>query len=561
MALTKQQLTYELRRCAKQPAEGESYDSSGAIYFMKKFGYISHPVRGKIHFDMFPFQEEATQLFDENRFAIILKARQLGFSTLLAMYVTWLMLFKRDQVIIIISKDAAAAKGLIRKIKYALKALPYEFKRAFGINREDKKRRGDVKLVADNVHTLELPNGSTVKAMAPTDNAGTSESTSLLVIDEAAKIQNLDTIWTSAYPTISTGGRAIVFSTPFGVGGMFHKMYTDCIEGRNDFVALRPLMWFEHPDRDDEWFETETRNFSKKKIAQEYECSFLFSGDTVISGHRLEVLEAAAISDWRTDERDNRIWVYERYKPGKKYVIGSDVARGDGDDYSSFVVLDVEEVKVAADFKGRLKPTAFGQALVDIGNEYGSCAISVENTGIGWATAEKLEELRYPALIYTMKGKPAEHVLVKYGTHRKDIVCGFTMSGIVRPLVISRMQEWVEPGSETEAAIPRLPPRLIEELKTFIWLHSKPQHMRGYHDDLIIAYSQTLWLRDKIIMINDSREAEAMLDGMSVGVQTMSDVTGYKSDEFAPTRPNQQSLKAKTKSVYGVDLDFSWLMG
>ena len=95
---------------------------------------------------------------------------------------------------------------------------------------------------------------------------------SLLVIDEAAHVEALDELWTALYPTLSTGGRCIALSTPNGVGNWFHKTCADSESGANNF-NLTSLMWDVHPERDEEWYKKETRNMSKRQIAQELSCA------------------------------------------------------------------------------------------------------------------------------------------------------------------------------------------------------------------------------------------------------------------------------------------------
>lgn len=133
----------------------------------------------------------------------------------------------------------------------------------------------------DNRTSFELSNGSQIKAASTSGDAGRSEALSLLVIDEAAHVDGLKELWTGLYPTLSTGGRCIALSTPNGVGNWFHKTYIDADNKENDFHPVC-LSWDVHPERNQEWFEKETKNMSRRQIAQELECNFNTSGDTVI---------------------------------------------------------------------------------------------------------------------------------------------------------------------------------------------------------------------------------------------------------------------------------------
>ena len=250
MAITnKQKQVKEIVRCGKDP-----------VYFMKKYVKIQHPTRGLIPFETYPFQETCVGDFENNRFNVILKSRQLGLSTLSASYALWMGIFQRDKNILVIATKLNVAMNFIRKVKTMLRSLP--------------KWLGLPEVIADNKQTIEFSHGSVIKAIPTSDDAGRSEALSLLIVDEAAFVKNFDTLWMGLYPTLSTGGRAIVLSTPNGVGGQYYKLYTDATQGENEFNPIN-LPWHVHPERGDEWFKKETRNMSKRQIAQELLCDFV----------------------------------------------------------------------------------------------------------------------------------------------------------------------------------------------------------------------------------------------------------------------------------------------
>ena len=189
----------EYLRCAKD-----------STYFIKKYCIIQHPVKGKIPFQLWQFQEEVVNLFRKNRFSIILKARQLGISSLVAGYALWLMLFHGDKKILVIATKQGVAKNLVTKVRVMHSNLPTWLKG---------------KCIADNKLSLEFANGSSILAEAASPEAGRSEALSLLILDEAAFIDYIDTIWAAAAMTLATGGDAIVLSTPNGVGNLLHKRH------------------------------------------------------------------------------------------------------------------------------------------------------------------------------------------------------------------------------------------------------------------------------------------------------------------------------------------------
>jgi len=259
----------EIIRCGKDPH-----------YFINTYVRIQHPVRGLIPFKTFDYQDQMIQDYLDHRFNVILKARQLGISEVTASYAAWLMLFHRNKNILVMATKAETAKNIIKKVKMALKKLPPFLQLT--------------EIVTDNRLSIELANGSQIKAIASSDDAGRSEALSLLIIDEAAFVKNLEDLWTGLIPTVTAGGNIIVLSTPNGVGNLFHKLYTDAITGDNEFHSNK-LMWWVHPERidgleDDEgrpsphegvpffktspWYRAEIKktNMSERQIAQELEC-------------------------------------------------------------------------------------------------------------------------------------------------------------------------------------------------------------------------------------------------------------------------------------------------
>ena len=170
---------------------------SDPVYFMRKYCTIQHPKRGKIKFNLYDYQEDILTDFKDNRYNIILKSRQLGISTLTAGYSLWLMLFNSDKNILCIAKDKDTAKNLVTKVRVMYAGLPQWLK---------------TKVTEDNKLSLVFGNGSQIKAVAATPEAGRSEALSLLILDEAAFIDHAHSIWTAAQQTLATGGDCITLS-------------------------------------------------------------------------------------------------------------------------------------------------------------------------------------------------------------------------------------------------------------------------------------------------------------------------------------------------------------
>ena len=516
--LTKKEVMKEIVKCGKDPN-----------YFINNYAKITHPQRGLIPFRLYDFQEDLVKDYLDHRFNVILKARQLGISTITAAYVVWLMLFHREKNVLVIATKFSTASNLVKKVKNILRNVP-EFLTI-------------ARVTIDNRTSFELSNGSQIKASSTSGDAGRSEALSLLVIDEAAHVEGLDELWMGLYPTLSTGGRCIALSTPNGVGNWFHKVYTEAEQETNDFYSTK-LPWDRHPDRDQEWFEKETRNMSRREVAQELECNFNMSGETVFHGDDLDwVANLVREPKYRTGF-DRNYWIWQEYQPEHQSMIAADVARGDGRDYSVFHTVKLDTMEVIAEYQGKVTPDVFSEILYNAGREYGSCMVVVENNSVGYAVLEKLREKGYPNVYHSIKSTH-EYIDQVQAENRNNAIAGFTTSSKTRPLVIAKMEEFVR-----NKLIKIYSSRLLNEMKTFVWNNGKAEAMRNYNDDLVMACAIGCWIRDTALVEN-ARNVEykrACLDSMIIASNkldtTIPGQNDYKNnsvfDKMQETRTQQE---------------------
>jgi len=468
--LAKKDIVKEIMKCGKEP-----------IYFLNNYARISHPMHGLIPFRTYDFQDQLISDFNDYRFNVILKARQLGISTITAGYVVWMMLFHRDKNILVMATKFNTAANLVRKVKGIMKNVP------------DWLKIADIEI--DNRASFVLTNGSQIKATSTSGDAGRSEALSLLVIDEAAHVEGLSELWTGLYPTLSTGGRCIALSTPCGVGNWFHKTYIEAEQGANNFYPTM-LTWDVHPERDEVWFEKETRNMSARQIAQELECNFNTSGETVIHPDDIKRILGGVRDPRHKTGFDRNIWIWEEYDANNSYLLSADVARGDGKDSSAFHVIKLETMEIIAEYKGKPTIDAYSNILNHIGREYGNCLLVVENIGVGISVLDKLAELEYPNLYYSIKSTH-EFIDSIQAQSVSNSVPGFTTSSKTRPLVIAKLEEFIR-----NKLITIYSSRIADELKTFVWNNGRPQAMRSYSDDLVMALSIACWVRDTALEVN-----------------------------------------------------------
>ena len=522
--LTKKEIIKEIIKCGKDP-----------VYFINNFVKISHPIEGLLSFKLYPFQEDCIKQFQDYRFNIVLKARQLGLSTATSSFILWMMLFHREKTILTVATKLSTAANMVKKVKTMYKNLPEWMKIA--------------KPVSDHKNGLELSNGSWVKAASTTGDSGRSEALSLLFVDEAATIEGMDEMWAAIYPTIATGGRCIAVSTPKGVGNWFYNTYTDSETGQNNFNHIK-LNWDVHPDRDRSWWEENTKNLSAKDIAQEYECSFNFSGNTIIPGDALEQIAEGTRQPIRKSGPDNGLWIWEEPEPGKRYMIAADVARGDAADNSAFHIFNVDSMEQVAEYQGKIAPEQYADLLFQTAREYGNCLTIVENNSFGYGVLEKLKSMKHPTIYHHRKGS-YDFIEPVQASYDPNAVPGFSTNVKMRPLAIAKLEEFlrtniVKINSE----------RLINELRTFVWNGGKAEAIKGKTDDLVMSCAIACWVREGALIISqrDVQYRQILVDNMKSSNRTF--------NSTIPGMPGHEKVEQRKRwaEAYNNTKEFSWLL-
>lgn len=513
----------EILKCAQDP-----------VYFINKYVRIRHPTRGLIPFKTFKYQDRTIESLLKKRFNVILKARQMGFTEVVSAFITWLMLFHPNQSVLCLATKAETAKQVIRRVRTALKRLPSWLLIA--------------DITTDNKTSIELANGSFVKSIAKSADAGRSEALSLLVVDEAAHIDGFDSIWTGIRPTISAGGRIIMLSTPLGVGNVFEKTYTDATEKRNDFNPIC-VMWYEHPEHISDlsidektgrhtssWFRAETKGMTQREIAQEYECAFLASGDTFFTPELMGWVSERLAPESTLEEG---LQVYAAPKPGASYIMSVDSATGKSFDRCGFHVFEVESMDQVAEYNARTVPDPFAHECDRVGRQYNNALMVVESNAVGLAVLEHLKLLAYPNLFYSKKGAKAGDRLgdpgnAAEGSMSPSYVHGISTQGTNRSFMLNKLDELMRSRAMTLRSI-----RFRTEMETFIWNNGRPEAKGGKRDDLIMAAAFAAWVRDNLYggVYNTPGLTAAMIGAMKLTRSTNTQIPGAsKNPEHVPVR-------------------------
>lgn len=470
--LSKEELKKEILRCGRDPA-----------YFLDNYVKVVHQEKGIIPFRTFPYQKKLLTDFHDFKFNVVLKSRQMGISTIVAGYSLWMMLFHKEKNILAMATKQLTAIEIVDKVREMYESAPEFLK---------------LTTVAFNNRTkFELSNGSRIQGVPTSKDAGRGQALSLLIVDEAAIVENMDELWTGLAPTLSSGGRCIALSTPYGVGTWFHKTYVEAESNLNSFKPSK-IMWTEHPDYTKEWFNNMTKNMSKRQIAQEFLCNFNTSGETVLEPECIEELKKFKSDPSDRKYIDHNLHVWKMAEDGASYILSADVSRGDGKDFSVFHVFDSKTMEQVAEYQGKIDLDSFAHLIFETGLAYGGCMAVVENNNIGYSVVTKLIDMKYPNVYYSSKtGYDTENF-----SSYTNTVPGFSTSMKTRPLIIAKFDEYAR-----NKAITIRSSRLLNELDTFLWVNGRPEAQKNYNDDLIMAAAIACWVRDTAI-INTERNTE-----------------------------------------------------
>ena len=459
---TKEQLE-EYVKCAEDP-----------VYFAHNYVKIVTLDHGLQPFKTYDFQEKLINNFHENRFNICKMPRQTGKSTTCVSYLLHYAVFNDSVNIGILANKASTARELLARLATAYENLPKWMQQG---------------VIVWNKGNIELENGSKILAASTSASAVRGMSFNILFLDEFAFVPNhiADAFFASVYPTITSGKstKVIIVSTPHGMNH-FYRMWHDAEKGKNEYVPT-DVHWSEVPGRDSKWKEQTIANTSEQQFKIEFECEFLGSVDTLIAPSKLRTL----VYDSPLKQNAG-LDVYVGPKDNHDYVCTVDVARGVGEDYSAFVVVDITEFphKVVAKYRNNsIKPMLFPNLIWEICKSYNEAFILCEVNDIGDQVASILQyDLEYQNLLMcSMRGRAGQ--VVGQGFSGKNTQLGVKMSKTVKKVGSLNLKTMIE-----ENKLLFNDYEIISELTTFISKHNSFEAEEGCNDDLAMCLVIYAWL-------------------------------------------------------------------
>lgn len=376
-----QEKVSEYAKCMADPA-----------YFARTYMKIINLDEGLVPFELYPYQEEMFKHFNSNRFSVVLACRQSGKSISSIAYILWYAIFHPEKTVAILANKGATAKEMLARVTLALENLPFFLQPG---------------CKALNKTNIEFSNNSRILASSTSSSSIRGYSVNLLFLDEFAFVEKATQFYTSTYPVITSGQttQVIVCSTANGIGNQFHKIWEGAVQGVNDYKPFR-VDWWDVPGRDEAWKEQTIVNTSQIQFDQEYGNTFFGTGHTLINAETLMKLRAK--NPIRILEGGDLL-VYEETKKNHEYIILVDVAKGRGQDYSTFNVIDISErpFKQVAVYRNNLiSPILFPDIIYKYANSYNKAYVIVESNDAGQVVCNGLYyDLEYEEMHMTSSVK------------------------------------------------------------------------------------------------------------------------------------------------------------
>ena len=438
----------EYAKCLKDP-----------VYFARNYIKIISLDGGLVPFNVYPYQKDMFEHFNENRFSIVLACRQSGKSVTSVVYLLWYAIFHPEKTIAILANKGATAKEMLARVTLALENLPFFLQPG---------------CKALNKTSIEFSNNSRILASSTSSSSIRGMSVNLLFLDEFAFVQNDAEFYTSTYPVISSGKntKIVITSTANGIGNVFHKLWEGAVQETNNFHPFR-IDWWDVPGRDEKWKEETIANTSEIQFKQEYGNDFLGSGNTLISGDKLLKLKAE-----NPIYQQDSVKVYERPNPDSEYMMFVDVAKGRGQDYSTFNVIDVSVKpfrQVAVFRDNMMSPLLFPDVIYKYARTYNDAYVVIESNDAGQVVCNGLYyELEY------------ENVYVESAVKANSI--GVTMTRKVKRIGTSTIKDLIE----QDQLVIRDSDTILE-FSAFIARGSSYEASNGNHDDLVMNLVLFAW--------------------------------------------------------------------
>ena len=489
---------------------------NGYHYFCEKFFYIQHPVKGKLLFKPFSYQTRLLDAYHYHRFNVNLLPRQMGKTTCAAGYLLWYAMFHPDQTILISAHKYTGSQEIMQRIRYAYELCP------------DHIRCG---VTNYNKGSIEFDNNSRIVSTTTTENTGRGMSISLLYCDEFAFVPpNIAAeFWTSISPTLATGGKCIITSTPNSDEDTFASIWKEANKKFDEFGNEREVgvngfypftcNWDEHPDRDEAWATEERGRIGEERFRREYNCEFLVYDETLINSIHLAGMEGSA-----PIFNVGQIRWYKKPNKDSIYAVALDPSLGTGGNNAAIEIFELPSFTQVGEWQHNLTPISqqvkimrdiLKYILECIGEDNANNIYwSIENNNIGEAgliCIRDLGEESFPGLFVS---EP-----IRKG-HVRKFRKGFNTTHKTKISACARLKYLIESNKMKVNSKP-----LISELKNFIASGITFKGKLEEQDDLVAA----------CLLVVRMSQVLADWDNRVFDAYTTNE--GFEEEDFEPPMP------------------------
>ena len=588
MSLSKEQILLEYAKCINDTPYAlktylQTYDNTQSKY---------------VPLELFNDQVTLVKDYDTCEENIALKYRQAGVSTVTSAWASKRLVFakkSKPEKILIIANKMDTAQEMGNKVRAFVDQWPSWLGVTFSVEKNSQRH-------------FKLTNGCEVKAVATSKDALRGYTPTILIFDEAAYINADEDFWSACMASLSTGGKVIVISTPNGFDPIYYSIFSQAIKGMNDF-RITEMYWFRDPryskdlklikcndivhymlnrgdyndseitldysnikvgDRDfkeiklkienegykpySSWFEAMAKKlkFDKRKISQELECNFLGSGDSVIPPETMKKIKENYIKEPENKFMGGAIWQWKEPVEGHRYIMGVDVSRGDSEDFSTISIIDFDAREQVLEYIGKVPPDVLAEIAFKWATMYNSFIVTDITGGMGVSTSRKLQELGYKNL-YIDGVNPADKW--KWDPKSQDKIPGINFNS-KRILIIQAFEEALRFDFALRSQ------RLFNELNTFVYVNGRPDHQKGQHDDLIMAFAMAVFVGETSFaqLEKATEQTKAMLESWTTEKNTFKD----SSQNFNPGLPanTYNNMNYGRQEVTKSDYEkYLWLFG
>ncbi len=468
---------------------------TGPEYFITNYMYIQHPMRGREKLKLYDFQVDLIATYHTYKKSVNMVSRQMGKTTVAAGYLLWYAMFVEDSTILIASNKYEGAQEIMHRVRYAYESVP------------DHIRAG---VKEYNKRSMAFDNGSRIIATATTENTGRGLSLSLVYLDEFAFVEpNIaKEFWTSLSPTLSTGGKCIITSTPntdedqfadiwFGANRMVDSHGNEIEIGVNGFRGYMTT-WRSHPDRSQEWADSEMAALGEDRFLREHECQFITFEETLINPIKLsQILSIQPI------RKSGQVRWFSKIRPEMTYVVSLDPSMGTGGDNAAIQVLELPSLVQVAEWSNNKAPieeqVRTVKKILEELYEAGKPEIywSVESNSLGEAALVVIRDTGEENFPGTMLHDPKNRLQGRQGRRS-----GFVTTNKSKLEACAKLKFLIESGKMKINS-----KGLLSELKVFVSRGNTFEARIGQTDDLIMAMILSVRMTDFISTWDDKSQA------------------------------------------------------